>query len=795
VLTSWALFPLLLLALCAGWGLLVEAVVGISIPRVLLPGLGLCAIIAVGEPTLLLGSASAVALPLAIAAGAGGWALAAARARRRDPRKGEGERWALLAALVVFAAFGAPIVLSGQATFAGFIKLDDTATWLAITDRLAEHGRGVGHLPPSTYEATLSFTLGKGYPVGAMVPLAIGSRIVGVDPAWLVAPYMAVLAAMGALALWALARPLVPEPWVRALIAAIAAQSAILYGDVLWGGMKEVLAAAAVATGFALVAGVRRGATLKLAIPPLIVAIALADVLSLAGIVWLVPALALLCVRLWTRMPTPSRRGVLGVAVAIVVAATPALALAGFVSPFRHAFTSDAQLGNLIAPLSPAHLAGIWPAGDFRFDPELVPLSTTLIVLVVIAAGAGVALAVARRALGIALYVGGSVAVAVATWLLGSPWLAAKGFAIAASCLPFAAMIAAGRLRGRTRLGSAALFTAITVGVLWSNALAYRDVNLAPRDQLAELQTIGHVIAGQGPTLMTEYEPYGARHFLRDAAPEGASELRRRVVPLIGGGTLGKGMTADTDRFRLSGLLVYRTLVLRRSPAQSRPPSPYRLIWRGEFYEVWQRHAAYRRRLIEHRGLGTATDPGGIAGCRMVRRLAREAGPGGELAAVRRAPVRIARPRGTAHPSAWQWTGHPRSLLPVTAGALRASVRVAKPGTYELWLRGSVRPEVDLQVDGRPVDDIRHELNNEGEYVSLGRVRLDRGEHEVAVDFHPPDLHPGSGGEPSPVGPLVLSRQDVAATRISRYRVARARRLCGRRWDWVEALAPRPRTR
>jgi hypothetical protein len=179
----------------------------------------------------------------------------------------------------------------------------------------------------------------------------------------------------------------------------------------------------------------------------------------------------------------------------------------------------------------------------------------------------------------------------------------------------------------------------------------------------------------------------------------------------------------------------------------------------------------------------------------MVRRLAREAGPGGDLAAVRRASVRIARPRGTAHPSAWQWPGHPRSLLPVTAGALRASVRVAKPGTYELWLRGSVRPEVDLQVDGTRVDEIRHELNNEGEYVSLGRVRLDRGDHAVAVDFHRPDLHPGSGGAPSPVGPLVLSRQDVAATRISRYRVAQARRLCGRRWDWVEALAPRPRTR
>ena len=116
---------------------------------------------------------------------------------------------------------------------------------------------------------------------------------------------------------------------------------------------------------------------------------------------------------------------------------------------------------------------------------------------------------------------------------------------------------------------------------MWSNALAYRDVNLAPRDQLAELETIGHRIAGQGPTLMTEYQPYGVRHFLRDADPEAASELRRRQVPLGDGRTLHKGETADTDRFQLGGLLVYRTLVLRRSPVQSRPPSPYRLTWRG----------------------------------------------------------------------------------------------------------------------------------------------------------------------------------------------------------------------
>ena len=73
---------------------------------------------------------------------------------------------------------------------------------------------------------------------------------------------------------------------------------------------------------------------------------------------------------------------------------------------------------------------------------------------------------------------------------------------------------------------------------------------------------------------MTEYEPYGARHFLRDADTEGASELRRRQVPLLEAGTLPQGRDRGHRPLPARGLLVYRTLVLRRSPAQSRPPSP-----------------------------------------------------------------------------------------------------------------------------------------------------------------------------------------------------------------------------
>ncbi len=122
---------------------------------------------------------------------------------------------------------------------------------------------------------------------------------------------------------------------------------------------------------------------------------------------------------------------------------------------------------------------------------------------------------------------------------------------------------------------------------------------------------------------MTEYEPYGARHFLRAADTEGASELRRRSVTLVNGGTLPKGSSADTDAFRLGGLMTYRTLVLRSSPAQSRPPSPYRLTWRGRYYEVWQRPPGSGGSVIRHLGLGSGFDPGGVARCAAVRRLAR----------------------------------------------------------------------------------------------------------------------------------------------------------------------------
>ena len=103
---------------------------------------------------------------------------------------------------------------------------------------------------------------------------------------------------------------------------------------------------------------------------------------------------------------------------------------------------------------------------------------------------------------------------------------------------------------------------------------------------------------------MTEYQPYGVRHFLRKLDAEGASELRVHQVPLADGSVVPPGDYADIDRFRYPDLLTYRTLVLRRSPVESRPGAPYSLVLRGKWYDVWQRPANGSETVLLHIPLG-----------------------------------------------------------------------------------------------------------------------------------------------------------------------------------------------
>lgn len=148
----WIVFPAVMAILSLGSGLLVERASRTTLPVELLLPTGFAAIVTVTLFSTLSAAIAPLTLPLVLAASVVGLAASLPpRLRRFDP-------WAVAAAVGVFAVFAAPVLLAGDATFAGYVKLDDTATFLALTDRALEHGRSLEGLAPSSYEATLAST-------------------------------------------------------------------------------------------------------------------------------------------------------------------------------------------------------------------------------------------------------------------------------------------------------------------------------------------------------------------------------------------------------------------------------------------------------------------------------------------------------------------------------------------------------------------------------------------------------------------------------------------------------------
>jgi hypothetical protein len=760
---------------------------------------GFAAIIVAAQFTTLLDATAELTTPLVLFLTVLGFGLTPRR------RWGTIEWWALIGAIAVFAVYGAPIVLSGAATFAGYLKLDDTATWLALTDRVMEHGRNLGGLAPSTYEATLAFNLADGYPVGVFLPLGVGHELVGEDLAWLIQPYMAVMAAFLALSLWTLAGKVLESRPLRAVAAFVGAQAALLYGYAMWGGIKEVAGAALIAslaavlawtldpqlltTGRQRVAKTAQRGDLRRFVPPAIVAAALLGVLSVGGAVWLLPLLIPAAIALVRAVGRRALPGMVAFASVVTLLSLPLVSGGRLLPPTSSPLTSATAKGNLIEPLDTLQVFGIWPSGDFRLRPDDLASARVLIAVVVIAAAVGLWIAWRRRAWGVLFYASAALGGALVLKVIGSPWVEGKGLATASPAFLFvAAAGAAALLSGARRVEGGILLAALLVGVAWSNVLAFHDVNLAPKAQLRELERIGEQIKGEGPTLMTEYQPYGARHFLRDADPESLSELRRRRIPLRSGALVEKGFTADLDELQLGGVLAYRTIVLRRSPAQSRPPSPYQLVSSGDFYDVWQRPASGNAAILEHLPLGNRTDASAVPSCAEVTRLAARAGPGGTLIGAIGGDRTTSVPLTDAeHPASWEGEAGETSLTPDGAGTVRARFAVPQEGEYTLWLGGSVRGLLSASVDGTRVGSIRDQLNNFGQYLELGNAQLGSGEHIAELDYRGPDLHPGSGGRSFPLGPLVVAAP-TDPSQTAAVPAADAHSMCGRRWDWIEAL-------
>ena len=787
-------FPVLLAAVSAGLGLLLERALRVRIERSLVVPCGFALLVLVTTLATSNAWSADLTTPLAVVLAAAGIVLGV---RGRD---WSFSRLGTAAVLGVFAVAAAPVVLSGKATFAGYTQLDDISTLLALATHVVEHGREVS-LPPSTAEATLDGYLGDGYPLGSFVPLTTLQPLVGTDSAWLWQPYLSFVLAVLASSLWALAAPLVRDARLRALVVFLAAQPALLYAYALQGGVKELAAAALAAVAAALAAAVIRDTErVRLAVPLGVAGAGLACVLNV-GFLAYVGALGAVAIALAILFNARDRialgrlaRSGSVAAVAIAVLAVPVVSVAASTaSASSGLLQNQTDLGNLFGALDWRQIFGIWPTGDFRLGlPDGRGIAGVLIAVLAVAAAGGAVTALRERAAGPLVFAGCVGGAAIGFAIVGnSPWVDAKALAIASPALVLLAATGACVLLGTpARAVGAIALAAIGAGVLWSNWLAYRDVRLAPRDRLAELERIGERFAGEGPTLINEYEPYGARYFLRATDPEAPAELRRRVVPLRRGTDLEKLEWAPVDEFQPAATLEYRTIVLRRSPAESRPLPQYELRESGRYYDVWQRPERPSGRVVEQAMFGDRTVAAVRPPCAEVRRLARAVrGQGARLVAAER-PQPVIADLSAAGPPPPGWTAAPgpsARLFPDREGSVRLPVSVPAAGEFDVWVQGSFGHGLEIAIDGARVGSVRDHPNFEGLWNRFGRARLAAGEHEVELRYGGLNLRPGSDA-PQRLGPVALVPRNPAP-RVTDVSPRTAERLCSRSLDWLAVLA------
>jgi hypothetical protein len=800
LLVPWLGVPLVLGLLGLGCGLLVERAAGRRIHGAVLVPLGVAAIVVVSQATTATDATADWTPVVAVVLALAGFWLGRARLRvtRPDP-------WAAAAAAGVFAVFAAPVVLSGSATFAGYNVSGDVSFQFIGIEYLLEQGRKMGVLPPSSYEFFAEVYYSRFYPAGAHTAAGTVTDLLGQNPAWTYHAFLSCLQACTALSLYSLVRSYVQARWVAGVMAFVAGQPAIALGYALQGQIKEVGAIAMIALVGALVAAWARSRErgVREVVPLGVAAAAVIAVIGWPGGAWLAPLLLACLIAAFRRRGRVDwaaglKLGGAFALVAGVLVSTQYKALAFYFTPDTAFLASQGELGNLRHPISPYQVVGIWLSGDYRELPSQYLQPTFLLIgAALLSAALGLAWALRRWAWPVLLYVAVNVVVCAVLLRRGSPYADAKVFMIVSPGVLLGAMLGVPALLANgMRLAGVGLAAVIGGGVLLSNAFAYHEAGLAPRERLVELERLGERLAGKGPTLYTEFDEH-AKFFLRDAQPEGVSEpFKRRgtaLRPGLGPGPVF-GFYYDLDALPVEYALAFDNIVLRRGPVTSRPPAPYRLTIRGRFYDVWQRAPGPPVPAVtEHLPLGERFQAGTVARCADVRaRAARARADGQRLAYVARPEAPLLVPSAGPYPANWQpYAPDPFTLVPVGPGRIERFLYVPRRNRYDLWLQGSFRREFAVSVDGRRIGEVPALQNGPEQFGYAGSITLDAGNHLVTLERGGGSLAPGNGGLSS-VGPLVMEPGRSASRSVRYADAADWRELCGQRLDWIERVSGGP---
>lgn len=795
-LAAVVLFPLLFWVLAGGCGLLAERLTGAALPPQLVPPVGFAALVVVSQFTTWVGAiAPLTPIVLAVLAIAG-YAVARDSLRARWAERG---RWWWLAwavPLAVYVIVAAPEIVAGRVTFSGYLLDTTGAIQISGAERLLQHGHAFSG--PPAYGTTLAAYFGNAYPSGGHSVLAAVGWLSGQNLIWLYSVYQALEISMLALVLVFLARRAGLRSAPAAATGVIAAVPALLYAYALMGSIKEISALPSIVLMGALVACARRlrlAAGPRAALPFGLAAAAALDAIGLAAAPWvglfgLFALLAAVPLSGLRRDWRPVIVGGVSLVVAVGVLGLPTVGPLGKTlkqaeSVSNSSATAAADPGNLLRPLKFIQALGVWLGESHRVEPRYVNQTYVLLGIVGVCLALGLFHLLRRRSWAVLAFVAGSL---IAWWFLhrhGTEWTDAKLLVILSPTLVFVAMVGAFGLVARGRMEGWLLAAALAVGVLASDALLYHATNLAPTGRYEELASIGERFAGKEPTLAPDFDEYSL-YLLRKTGIDIPGVAYAGPFEFVPGSARLYGHSYDLDQLTLPSVERFQTIVMRRSPAWSRPPSNYHEVYSGSYYTVWERGGSSP---AVHVGLGGGWRASAVPSCREVAQIARRAAQEHRQLIYSPRPLNIEADLASAAHSANvrpvpDLEGRP-NLTFAGPGHVEGGFDVPRAGRYVVWLGGTVDRPMHVYIDGREVGAPSRQSGGDGTVIRVAAVQLAAGHHVFRLARGGGDLLPddalSTGIDGFVLEPVGADESPVETAAPSAWRT-----LCGRPLDWIE---------
>jgi hypothetical protein len=791
------LFPLLLGVLSLGCGLLVDRLTGARLPALLLVPVGFGALVAVSQFTTWDESSAPWTPWILVLLAVLGFVAARTQLGERWRTRPRGWWWCFAAGIAAYLITVAPEIAVARVTFTGYLLDTTGAIQIAGAERLLHYGHNfAGGLPPGL-GSELAAYFGKNYPSGGHGVLASVGWLSGQNLIWLYSPFQAAELGVSALGLAFLARTAGLRRPYAAITGMAAAIPALVYAYALMGSIKELTALPMLILLGALLPcarALRASAGWRSALPFAVAASAAFGAIGIAAAPWVVlfglayliaafPFTGKLEIRRAATTAASLAAGTAIVALPTIAPLSQTLSLAESVSSSNAAAVSDP--GNLVRPLKFLQVLGVWIGESHRVEPRYLNQTYVLMGIVVVCIAIGLVWLVRRRSWSVLAF----VLVSLLTWGIlhtrATTWTNAKILMLLSPVAIFAALIGAFGLAQRLRWEGLLLAAAVVGGVLASDAMLYHGTNLAPTARYQELQAINNRFAGDGPTLTPDFDEYSL-YLLRNVGPDGPGLAYTAYFNFVAGASQGYGHSYDLDQLALSSVEQFPMIVMRRSPAWSRPPGNYREVWKGRYYIAWRRVDPAP---LAHFPLGSGFTPSAMPSCPAVRKIASEAKREHTELAYAPRPLNVSANLARAHHSpnlvlATDLEGRPEYIF-AGPGKLEGHLTTSASGDYEVWLAGDADRPLQVRIDGRTVGSVEQESGDDGAVMHVTDLTLSAGRHSYEVIRGGGNLLPDDNGSSSIDG-VVLQPIGASAPPVRKIATDEWRSLCGQPLDWIE---------